>query len=85
MQENIKGLGCTLTMLGPEEDDRWILNCSGRCFPTQLQIDTQSDHRIAMVFSALKPWIPTLSYTDTACVEKSFPQFWEQLKKCTFD
>ena len=85
LQENIKGLGCTLTMLSPEEDDRWIMNCSGRCFPTQLQIDTQSDHRIAMAFSALKPWIPTLSYTDTACVEKSFPQFWEQLKKCTFD
>jgi 3-phosphoshikimate 1-carboxyvinyltransferase len=85
IQENIKGLGCTLTMLGPEEDDRWILNCSGRFFPAQLHIDTQSDHRIAMAFSALKPWIAALSYTDTACVEKSFPQFWEQLKKCTFD
>lgn len=85
IQENIKGLGCTLTMLGSVEDDRWILNCSGRFFPAQLHIDTQSDHRIAMAFSALKPWIAALSYTDTACVEKSFPQFWEQLKKCTFD
>ena len=85
IQENIKGLGCTLTMLGPVEDDRWILNCSGRFFPAQLQIETKSDHRIAMAFSALKPWIPALSFTDTACVEKSFPQFWEQLKKCTFD
>ena len=85
LQENIKGLGCTLTMLGPEEDDRWILNCSGRFFPAQIQIETKSDHRIAMAFSALKPWIAALSYTDTACVEKSFPQFWEQLKKCTFD
>ena len=85
IQENIKGLGCTLTMLGSVEEDRWILNCSGRFFPAQLHIDTQSDHRIAMAFSALKPWIAALSYTDTACVEKSFPQFWEQLKKCTFD
>ena len=85
IQENIKGLGCTLTMLGSVEDDRWILNCSGRFFPAQLHIDTQSDHRIAMAFSALKPWIAALSYTDTTCVEKSFPQFWEQLKKCTFD
>ena len=85
IQENIKGLGCTLTMLGSVEDDRWILNCSGRFFPAQLHIHTQSDHRIAMAFSALKPWIAALSYTDTACVEKSFPQFWEQLKKCTFD
>jgi 3-phosphoshikimate 1-carboxyvinyltransferase len=85
IQENIKGLGCILTMLGPEENDRWILNCSGRFFPAQLHIDTQSDHRIAMAFSALKQWIAALSYTDTTCVEKSFPQFWEQLKKCTFD
>lgn len=85
LQENIKGLGCTLAMLGSEEEDQWILNCSGRFFPTQLQIDTQSDHRIAMAFSALKPWVASLSYTDTDCVEKSFPQFWEQLKKCTFD
>ena len=85
IQENIKGLGCTLTMLDTVEDDRWILNCSGRFFPAQLHIHTQSDHRIAMAFSALKPWIAALSYTDTTCVEKSFPQFWEQLKKCTFD
>lgn len=85
LQENIKGLGCTLTMLGSVEKDRWILNCSGRFFPAQLHIHTQSDHRIAMAFSALKPWIAALSYTDTTCVEKSFPQFWEQLKKCTFD
>ena len=85
IQENIKGLGCTLTMLGSVEEDRWILNCSGRFFPAQLHIHTQSDHRIAMAFSALNPWIAALSYTDTTCVEKSFPQFWEQLKKCTFD
>lgn len=85
IQENIKSLGCTLRNFGSESDDLWILNCSGRCFPDQLNVNTQSDHRIAMAFSALKPWIPTLSYTDTTCVEKSFPQFWEQLKKCTFD
>ena len=85
LQDNIKLLGCTLTMSGPEVDDLWILNCSRRCFPAQLHVNTHSDHRIAMAFSALKPWIPALSYTDAACVEKSFPQFWEQLKKCTFD
>ena len=85
LQKNIKYLGCTLTISGSEAEDHWILNCSGRFFPAQLHVDTQSDHRIAMAFSALKPWIPALSFTDTACVEKSFPQFWEQLKKCTFD
>ncbi len=85
IQENMKSLGCTLRNFGSESDDLWILNCSGRCFPAQLNVNTQSDHRIAMAFSALKPWIPALSYTDAACVEKSFPQFWEQLKKCTFD
>jgi len=85
IQDNIKPLGCTLKKSGSDANDLWLLNYSGRCFPAQLNVNTQSDHRIAMAFSALKPWIPTLSYTDTACVEKSFPQFWEQLKKCTFD
>lgn len=85
LQDNIKALGCTLTQEGLELEDQWVLNCSGRFFPQQCHINTQSDHRIAMAFSALKPWIPKMSYTDAECVEKSFPQFWEQLKKCTFE
>jgi 3-phosphoshikimate 1-carboxyvinyltransferase len=85
IQENIKSLGCTLKNIGSASDDLWILNCSGRSFPNQLHVNTHSDHRIAMAFSSLKFWIPSLSFSDTNCVEKSFPKFWEQLKKCTFD
>jgi 3-phosphoshikimate 1-carboxyvinyltransferase len=85
LQDNIKALGCTLSQVGLDIEDQWVLNCSVRFFPTECQINTQSDHRIAMAFSTLKPWIADLSYTDAECVEKSFPQFWEQLKKCTFE
>jgi 3-phosphoshikimate 1-carboxyvinyltransferase len=85
LQDNIKALGCTLSQVGLDIEDQWVLNCSVRFFPTECQINTQSDHRIAMAFSALKPWIADLSYTNAECVEKSFPQFWEQLKKCTFE
>jgi len=85
LQNNIKALGCTLTSLGTEVDDLWILDSSHRSFPSQMHIETHSDHRIAMAFAALKPWIPDLSFSDTTCVEKSFPQFWEQWKKCTFE
>jgi 3-phosphoshikimate 1-carboxyvinyltransferase len=85
LQDNIKALGCSLTQVGEELEDQWVLNCSDRCFPAQLHVNTHSDHRIAMAFSALKPWIGALSFTDAECVEKSFPQFWEQLKKCTFE
>jgi 3-phosphoshikimate 1-carboxyvinyltransferase len=85
LQDNIKALGCSLTQVGEELEDQWVLNCSDRYFPAQCHINTQSDHRIAMAFSALKPWIEALSFTDAECVEKSFPQFWEQLKKCTFE
>lgn len=85
MQENIKPLGCTLTQVGIESEDKWILDCSQRIFPSQMHIETRSDHRIAMAFSALKHWIPNLTFSDTHCVEKSFPQFWEQWKKCTFE
>ena len=85
LQDNIKALGCTLKQVGLDIEDQWVLNCSVRFFPKECQINTQSDHRIAMAFSTLKPWIADLSYTDAECVEKSFPQFWEQLKKCTFE
>ena len=65
--------------------DSWYLNCSSIKFPTSMIVETHSDHRIAMAFSALHNIIPELTYTDRECVEKSFPNFWEQWKKCTFE
>lgn len=85
LQENLAYLDCTLEPMGDEKDDRWLLDTSNRNFPSQMHVETRHDHRIAMAFSTLKPWIQELTFSDSDCVEKSFPNYWEQWKKCTFE
>jgi len=85
LQQNLAGLGCTLEQWSDGDADLWHLNAAHRQFPAALHIDTKEDHRMAMAFSALQPWINTLTFSDTRCVEKSFPNYWEQWKKCTFE
>ena len=50
----------------------------------EIQIQTNSDHRMAMAFAplAMKHNIVT---DDIDCVEKSFPNFWVELQKCNFE
>jgi len=45
------------------------------------QINTYDDHRMAMAFSILGLKIPGISIENPACVEKSFPHFYENLEK----
>lgn len=85
LQENLMGLGCKLEQLGDQSRDLWRLDASNRTFPNSLHINAREDHRIAMAFSSLQNWIPTLTFSDVHCVEKSFPKYWEQWKKCTFE
>ena len=84
LQENLSRLNCTLEPWA-ETEDLWYLDASNRTFPAALQVETHDDHRIAMAFSALKPWIQDLSFSNVECVEKSYPHYWEQWKKCTFE
>jgi 3-phosphoshikimate 1-carboxyvinyltransferase len=44
-----------------------------------MEIKTFHDHRIAMCFSPWKRLYPNLEFDDYACVEKSFPNFWNQI------
>ena len=84
LQGNLAGINCSLEPWA-EAEDLWMLNASNRTFPTSLHIETLDDHRIAMAFSALKPWVKDLTFSNTECVEKSFPNYWDQWKKCTFE
>ena len=43
-------------------------------------IDPANDHRTAMSFAVLGLGIGGITITDAACVNKSFPGFWESLK-----
>ena len=43
-------------------------------------IDPADDHRTAMSFAVLGLGVGGISITDKACVNKSFPEFWENMK-----
>jgi 3-phosphoshikimate 1-carboxyvinyltransferase len=45
--------------------------------PKGAVIHTYNDHRIAMSFAVAGLKVPGLSITDSDCVAKSFPDFWE--------
>jgi 3-phosphoshikimate 1-carboxyvinyltransferase len=45
------------------------------------KIETYNDHRIAMSFAIAGLVVRGIEISDKKCVDKSFPQFWEELKK----
>ncbi|MBI4767262.1 MAG: 3-phosphoshikimate 1-carboxyvinyltransferase [Deltaproteobacteria bacterium] len=49
--------------------------------PHGAEIDTYNDHRIAMSFAVLGLVVPGIKIKDPDCVKKSFPGFWEELRK----
>jgi 3-phosphoshikimate 1-carboxyvinyltransferase len=49
--------------------------------PRGAEIETYNDHRIAMSFAVLGLAIPGIEIQDENCVDKSFPGFWDELKK----
>ena len=47
-------------------------------------IDTHDDHRIAMAFAPLSVFVPGMVIRDVEVVEKSYPGFWDDLRKAGF-
>jgi 3-phosphoshikimate 1-carboxyvinyltransferase len=45
------------------------------------EIETYNDHRMAMSFAIAGLRVPGIEISDKKCVDKSFPLFWEELKK----
>jgi 3-phosphoshikimate 1-carboxyvinyltransferase len=45
------------------------------------KIDTYNDHRIAMSFAVAGLIVPGITIQNPRCVDKSFPGFWDELKK----
>lgn len=50
----------------------------------QPAIDTYEDHRMAMAFAPAAIRFPGLRINDPHVVSKSYPQYWEELKKAGF-
>jgi 3-phosphoshikimate 1-carboxyvinyltransferase len=51
---------------------------------TTATIDTYEDHRMALAFAPAAFRLPGLRINNPQVVTKSYPHFWEDLKKCGF-
>jgi 3-phosphoshikimate 1-carboxyvinyltransferase len=49
--------------------------------PRPAKIETYNDHRMAMSFAVAGLVIGGIEISDKKCVDKSFPDFWKELKK----
>ena len=86
--DRVKALQTELAKIGVnliEKNLTYKLDCSGRHFPSRLSIQTYEDHRMAMAFAPLALVIPEIEIDDEKVVEKSYPHFWEDLKKAGFE
>lgn len=68
------------------EDDS-VLSWSGQRVPVTVEeviIDTYKDHRMAMAFAPVAFFLPGLIIKDAGVVAKSYPGFWDDMRKCGF-
>jgi 3-phosphoshikimate 1-carboxyvinyltransferase len=65
--------------IGSKEGEDWLEIERGN--PHGAEIETYNDHRIAMSFAIAGLAIPGIKIRNERCVDKSFPGFWEEIKK----
>ena len=79
MKNELKKIGCDFY----EEDNYWVLEKRSREIDDELQIETYKDHRMAMAFAPLASK-KSIIINDPDVVVKSYPTYWEDLKKVGF-
>jgi len=57
------------------------LEITGTLDPKSAVIETYNDHRMAMCATILKSQNPRIKILNTACVKKTYPNFWKDFKK----
>jgi len=80
LQNELAKIGVSLI----EKDLIYTLNCDGLHFPKKITIATYEDHRMAMAFAPLALLIDEVEIEEMQVVEKSYPYFWDDLKKAGF-
>ncbi len=68
------------------EDDS-VLSWNGQRVPVtaeEVSVDTYKDHRMAMAFAPVAFFLPGLIIKDAGVVAKSYPGFWDDMRKCGF-
>ena len=79
MKNELKKIGCDFY----EEGNYWLLEKRRREIDDELSIDTYKDHRMAMAFAPLASK-KSMIINDPDVVVKSYPPYWEDLKKVGF-
>lgn len=82
LKNELLKFGCIVE--SPNNDS---LSWDGRIFPIQdvPAIDTYEDHRMALSFAPAALYFPGLIINDSEVVTKSYPTFWDDLKKAGFE
>ncbi|TZF83813.1 3-phosphoshikimate 1-carboxyvinyltransferase [Pedobacter sp. BS3] len=81
LQNELAKIGVTLT----EDNETYYLDCSQKHIPEKVSIHTYDDHRMAMAFAPLALVIDEVEIEDHQVVEKSYPHYWDDLKKAGFN
>ena len=79
MKNELKKIGCDFY----EEGNYWLLEKRRREIDDELSIDTYKAHRMAMAFAPLASK-KSMIINDPDVVVKSYPTYWEDLKKVGF-
>lgn len=83
----IKALQTELAKIGVdliEKDLVYTLDCTALDFPEKVRFQTYDDHRMAMAFAPLSILIKEVVIEDYHVVEKSYPDYWNDLSKAGF-
>ena len=86
--DRVKALQNELGKMGVkliEKNLTYKLDCSELHFPERITIETYDDHRMAMAFAPLALVIKNVEIEEPIVVEKSYPHFWDDLKKVGFE
>lgn len=84
INETINQLGYQICESSESFDEYYLQKTQMSHVPSTLHVRTHADHRIAMAFAPLATKMYVI-LDDIDCVEKSFPNFWNELKKCNFE
>lgn len=78
--EGLRACGCL-----PDSGDDWLGWEGERTpLPEIPCINPRADHRIAMAFAAAAVYIPGIIIRDTEAAAKSYPGFWDDLRRAGF-
>ncbi|MEO0249960.1 MAG: 3-phosphoshikimate 1-carboxyvinyltransferase, partial [candidate division WOR-3 bacterium] len=79
--DRIASLAKELAKMGirAEQGEDWLTVEGGKAHGAE--IDPHDDHRLAMSFAIAGLSVPRMRIKGEGCVDKSFPGFWEELKK----